>query len=395
MLPRAASLPSLDGAAPGKNDNGKKRQDLKLRRMEPPEKLIGEAVGATPLSIVLADARLHDHPITYVNRAFERLTLYSRDYAIGRNCRFLQGPETDPEEVRRISEGLRSGEEFEVTITNRRADGTLFRNHLLIAPIHDEDGRLSAYFGVQRPIDDMTRSLPQETGEIALLRELQHRVKNHLSMIVSMIRIQAARPVTSESLRSISRRIEALALLYEDLLGANGGLDGRAAHEVAGGTYLSRIASVVAELQAQAMIRVDVDCEEIGLPVEQAARLGLLLSEFLTNALQHAFEGRTSGRVAVRFFRLEDGLIRLSVEDDGIGMPADSHWPFDAPSVEAQRDRARTEAGRLDTTGDRREAGVGGSIVAALSRSLEAEFQVASPDRGGTVVTVDFAPKPV
>lgn len=353
--------------------------------------IVGSAVRQLPVSIVMTDPRLDDNPITYVNEAFQKMSLYSRDYAIGRNCRFLQGPETDPKDIERIREGLRAEEEFQITITNHRADGTAFRNQLLIAPIRGDDGELTAFFGVQRIVDDQARDgiAGGEDHGLALLRELQHRVKNHLSLVVSMIRIQARRDITPDSFKALSRRIEALALLYEELVSTGGQGNGNGSREIAAGAYLSRIASVVSGLQARPAIRVNVECDEISLPLDQAARLGLLLSEFLTNALEHAFQGRKSGYVDVRFFRLSGGGVRLSVEDDGIGMPEGSNWPFDSPSIERQREKAAHDGGRLDTTGDEMKPGVGGSIVAALSESLGASLNVTRPKRG-TIITVDL-----
>jgi len=358
----------------------------------PGDTLVQSAVGHSPLPIILTDPRLDGNPITYVNRAFEKVTLYSREFALGRNCRFLQGPETNPEDIERIREGLRAQQEFQVTLTNHRADGTTFRNQLLIAPIHSLDGELTAYFGVQRLVDDGEKLEETAAGGdgLALLRELQHRVKNHLAMVVSMIRIQAKREVTTGSLKALSRRIEALMLLYDELVSF--GSNGNGTKRVATGAYLSRIASVVSSIEAHGAIRVNVECEEITLSLDQAARLGLLLSEFLTNALQHAFEGREAGYVDVRFVRLSGGRIRLSVEDDGVGMPAGSDWPFGSPSIETQHDRAEHDEGALDTRGQQGEAGVGGSIVAALSGSLGAALTVASPKRG-TIVSVEFDPE--
>lgn len=358
----------------------------------PDAALLQTALQHSPLPIIITDPRLDDNPIAYVNRAFEAMTLYSRDFAIGRNCRFLQGPETDPDHVSDIRDGLASESEFQVTITNHRADGTPFRNRLLVVPIHSNEGELSAYFAVQRHIDKDTQA-DEETDDqsLALLRELQHRVKNHLAMVVSMIRMQARREVTPESLKAISRRIEALALLYEELFTA--GTSGSGTERIAAGAYLSRIASVISGMELRGAIRLNIECDDISLNHDQAARLGLLLSEFLTNAFQHAFEGRDSGFVEVRFFRLSGGGIRLSVEDDGIGIPADSSWPHGSPSIEAQQDRARTDSGTLDTRGHAGKPGVGGSIVAALSESLGASLHVAKPSRG-TIITVDFTPDP-
>jgi len=350
---------------------------------------VGQAIRHSPLSIVLTDPRLADNPITYVNEEFQRMSLYSREYAVGRNCRFLQGPETDPADVERLREGLRGGEQFQVTITNHKADGTPFRNQLLIAPVHDADGKLTAYFGVQRIVSDDAAGTDGAVDDesLALLQEVQHRVKNHLAMVVSMIRIQATREITTESLKAVSRRVEALALLYDELL--NAGDNSYKSRDIPAGAYLSRIASVISGLEARGAIRVNVECDDIAMPVDHAARLGLLLSEFLTNALEHAFKGREAGFVDVRFYKLSEGGVRLSVEDDGNGMPEGSNWPFGAASIENQHERAEREDGELDTTGHAQKPGVGGSIVVALTESLGASLNVTKPKRG-TIITVDI-----
>lgn len=358
---------------------------------DPPPDVVTRSVQKNPVSIVITDPRLDDNPITFVNDGFQKITLYSREFALGRNCRFLQGEATEPEAVEAIRAGLKEGREFEVTITNHKADGTPFRNLLFITPVTDEAGELTAYFGVTREMPETDDGATAEERAHDLLRELQHRVKNHLSMVVSMIRVQAARPVTADSLRAVGRRVEALALLYEELFSAS--LRGKGDEAIHTGAYLSRIASVVAGLEGRSAIRVNVECEEVDLPVDQTARLGLLLSELLTNALEHAFEGREEGLVHVRFHRLSCGGVRLTVEDDGIGLPADSRWPQEAMSVEGQRDRAEHEAGELDTTGHNGHSGVGGTIIMSLTQTLGATLDV---NRGlqGTIVTVDMDDRP-
>lgn len=353
------------------------------------DEFVSGAIRHTPLSIVLTDPNLEDNPITYVNDAFQKLTLYSREYAVGRNCRFLQGPDTDPRDIERIREGLQAEKEFHATIRNHRADGTSFLNQLFVAPVYDTNGGLTAFLGVYRALNGEAAagSAEQDNG-LALLQELQHRVKNHLAMIVSMIRIQARREVTPDSLKAVSRRIEALALLYDELINTG---RGNGSSEISAGAYMSRIASVVSSLEGRAAIRVIVDCGDVRLPVDQAARIGLLLSEFLTNALAHAFTGRDAGSVEVRFRQTDDGGTRLVVEDDGVGMPSGSHWPSGAASIESQRDRASHEGGALDTTGHGRQPGVGGSIVVALTESLGAGLDVKS-SRRGTIVTLAVGP---
>lgn len=335
------------------------------------ETLMG-AVHGSPVSILITDPRRDDNPITFVNEAFEELTLYGPEFALGRNMRFLQGPDTHPHDVQRILDGLKAGKSFEAEVTNHRADGTPYRVRLVVAPVHGADGTLTSHVWFQQPLDVPVALAPTPLSADAqvLLRELQHRVKNHLAMIASMVRIQARGEVTQETLLTVSRRIEALGLLYEDLLTTNGD---PGSGKMEAGAYLGRVASVMSSFQTEAAVRVNTDCDEIWLGVDQAAWLGLLLSEFLTNALVHAFQGRDTGRIDVRFAAREDGGVRLSVSDDGVGLPG-------------------AGAARAESSQHHRSSGVGGSIVAALVSSLGGTLDVASSPEG-TTVTVEIAPR--
>ena len=263
-------------------------------------------------------------------------------------------------------------------------------NRLLIAPLHDEACELTGFLGVQRellmPEEKAAKDDLPPLDQDLMLREVQHRVKNHLSMVVSMVRLQAERKITRESFEALSHRIEALALLYDELSGSGVGHVG--SETIPAGAYLSRVATTLAAVEAREAIRVNIECEEIDLPVEASARLGLLLTEFLTNALEHAFEGRHDGVVRVRFQRLTGGGVRLMIEDDGVGLPEGSNWPDDALSVEQQKARTKGGDGALDTRGHGGHSGMGGSIVKALVASLDGKLDVNAATRG-TVITLD------
>jgi len=90
----------------------------------------------------------------YVNPTFEKLSGYSLGEVIGRNCKFLQGPDSDPKIIKKISLALRSGESFQGEILNYRKDGTTFWNDLTISPIRDESGRLTRFIGIQRDVTE-------------------------------------------------------------------------------------------------------------------------------------------------------------------------------------------------------------------------------------------------
>ena len=92
----------------------------------------------------LTDPNMKDHPIIYASKEFFRLTQYGRDYAIGRNCRFLQGPKTASDSVFRLGRAIRDGREVCETILNYRRDGSPFLNLLLMAPLRDDRGNVKA-----------------------------------------------------------------------------------------------------------------------------------------------------------------------------------------------------------------------------------------------------------
>ena len=102
-----------------------------------------------PLALVLTDSRADDNPIVYVNRAFETITGYSQASAIGRNCRFLQGPGTDQNSVNLIRQGIENGDDVSVCLLNYKSDGKPFWNQFFLAALKDADGKIVNYVGVQ------------------------------------------------------------------------------------------------------------------------------------------------------------------------------------------------------------------------------------------------------
>ena len=104
------------------------------------------------MSVVISNPALPDNPMIYVSEEFERQTGYSPEEVVGRNCRFLQGPGTDPHAVQAIREALKARTTFTIDLVNYRKDGAPFLNRLRIRPLFDEDGALLYYVGAQNPV---------------------------------------------------------------------------------------------------------------------------------------------------------------------------------------------------------------------------------------------------
>jgi two-component system NtrC family sensor kinase len=142
--------------------------------------LYERAIAASSCGIVIASMQHRDRPLIYCNRAFEAMTGYGRDEVLGRNCRFLQGPETDPQEIERIRRAVKAEQPCEVVLLNYRKDGTPFWNNLAISPVHDAQGTLTHYIGIQTDITQQRRADKQN--------EQQLRGEQFLSGVVERIR---------------------------------------------------------------------------------------------------------------------------------------------------------------------------------------------------------------
>ena len=113
-----------------------------------------EMLERSAIAAVLSNPRLPGNPIVECNRAFEDLTGYPAEEIIGRNCRFLTGPQTEPWLTEMLRSGIRRRQPVMVEITNHRKNGSSFRNAVMIAPIFGDDGELHYFLGSQVLVPD-------------------------------------------------------------------------------------------------------------------------------------------------------------------------------------------------------------------------------------------------
>ncbi len=176
--PAAAPAPGTEAvAAPAAGTRAVAAQPVDLPAGSAGDVLLRRALAATTSGISIADMRRPDQPLVYVNGAFEELTGLAPGDVIGRNCRFLQGPDTDRAAIDRIRDAIARGAECRETILNHRGpDRTPWWNEIHLAPVFDADGRLIQYIGVQH---DVTARVEAER---ALLEE-RDRTRATLSRI--------------------------------------------------------------------------------------------------------------------------------------------------------------------------------------------------------------------
>lgn len=129
-------------------------QGIANKVLDDPDFSFIKALQTAQQNFVVTDPSLPDNPIVYASQGFLNLTGYSLDQILGRNCRFLQGPETDPKSVERIRKAIEQGNDMSVCLLNYRVDGTTFWNQFFIAALRDANGNVTNYVGVQCKVSD-------------------------------------------------------------------------------------------------------------------------------------------------------------------------------------------------------------------------------------------------
>jgi PAS domain S-box-containing protein len=304
------------------------------------------AVRATRMPMIITDPHQSDNPIIFANDAFLRMTGYSRNEVNGRNCRFLQGPETNPGDVRRVREAIASRSDIGIDLLNYRKDGSTFWNALYLSPVSNEAGELRYFFAsqldvtdrktyelgllndkerVERAVEERTADLKSANERLAnalamkeeLLHEVDHRVKNNMQIIASLIGM-TLRNITDDAVRSSLQtamgRVEAMSTVHRRFYQS----EDVTRFDV--GAFASELATNLVVATGRSDIRLALDLEPIRVVADKAAPLALMLNELATNAIKHGFAGDRGGTLSIAIHRAGPENCRIVVADDGPGL---------------------------------------------------------------------------
>jgi len=198
------------------------------RREDEAEMILRDrALTAATQGVVITDAQAGDNPVIYATPAFEELTGYSSDEMRGRNCRILQGEDTDPAEVDKVRRALADGHGCEVELINYRKNGESFWNRVMISPVFDDSGTLTHYVGVQTDVTER-RKLERQVSQAQKMEavgQLAGGVAHDFNNVLTAIRGAADLALAEvgpgsvrEDLKQIDKAAERAANLTQQLL---------------------------------------------------------------------------------------------------------------------------------------------------------------------------------
>lgn len=286
--------------------------------------LKNRVIDEAPIGVTIADITQDNEPLIDVNDAFTRITGYDPSETLGRNCRFLQGDDTDPEKVAQMRNAIDNRESVQVTLRNYRKDGTLFWNEITLAPLPNSEGEITHYVGFQQDATDRKRfeqTLKSQRDNLEVLNQmLRHDIRNELQLVVGRAELLREHvpedgPDHVDTIATAARDAVALTHtaqnLSEAMLNSESSLQ-----PMLLSTVLREEIDDVASGFEDAAIRVKGDIPDIKVAADEM--LNSVFQNLLRNAIQHNHKARP--QVTVSTAR-DDGSVVVKVADDGPGIP--------------------------------------------------------------------------
>ena len=348
------------------------------------------AVSMTRMPMVVVDPNKEDHPIVFANQAFLEMTGYAREEVIGRNCRFLQGPETDPATRAQVREAVAARRDIATEILNYRKDGSPFWNALFMSPVYNAAGDLVYFFGSQLDItrrriaEDSLRQAQKMEAIGQLTGGIAHDFNNLLQVILgyadtlatNLERPDADPGRMGRAVGNIREAAERASTLTQQLLAF-----ARKQRLVGRTLSLNDLVTEMKELAARTLgdaVTIETDLA----PDLRACRIDRTQAEVaLLNVLINARDAMPEGGRVTIATRNEGsertgGSVCLRVTDTGTGMPSEV--------------LARVMDPFFTTKEEGKGTGLGLSMVYGFAKQSGGSVQIESVPGEGTTVRLCF-----
>ena len=310
----------------------KVRVFIKLHQAMERNRLQARMLDAVGQGVIATDL---NNKIVYWNQAASTMFGWHPDEVLGRDIVELAVPRIEQHQAAEIMAALARGERWSGEFPVRCKNGNVLNVLATNAPVFDKQGKFIGVIGVSADITERKEAEERIKASLqekeVLLKEIHHRVKNNLQVISSLINLQANSlddPTLSAPFQDVRDRIRSMALVHEKLYQSE---------SLAGVDFAEYTSSLLDYLwrahdSSLSRVRLNRELQSVSISVETAVPCGLILNELVSNALKHAFQGRTEGEVTVTLRQALNGLICLRVSDNGTGLPPGLDW-WQAPTL--------------------------------------------------------------
>ncbi|WP_372769744.1 response regulator [Pseudoalteromonas sp.] len=316
-----------------------KRDQDALKEAKERNDLLAQAIEACNLGISISDAAESDNPLIFINSGFERMTGYGQE-AIGKNCRFLQGPKTSREAVNQIRTALEQKRKIRIELVNYRKDGSEFWNNLQISPVFDNDQKLIAFVGIQQDVTERietNKALEQakllaehaNRAKSEFLASMSHEIRTPMNGVLGMLNLLQNSELSKEQMHRTSMAISsanALLNLLNDILDFSKIDAGKLEleyleYDLPG--MLSEFAEAAAIQAHQKELELVLDITNINIKYVKGDpnRLRQILNNLVGNAIKFTDNGEVVIKAALNEYDEQHWQLLCEVMDTGIGIP--------------------------------------------------------------------------
>jgi two-component system, sensor histidine kinase PdtaS len=294
-----------------------------------PPQLLAQVIDLAEDAIISVDL---SQRIVLFNQGAEQIFGYTAQEAIGKTLDILIPERLTRQHRAEVADFAKSPaaarrKSERAQISGRRKDGTEFPAEASISKV-DSSGQILLTVilrDISQRVADEEKLRASIREKEALLREIHHRVKNNLQVVSSLLQLQArhaTQPHTRQAFQDSQGRIHSMALIH-DLLCNSPELS-----HIDGAGYVRQLADY--QFRTHGIdgnrIRLAMDAEPAHLNLEAAVPYGLIANELLTNTLRHAFPDERAGEIRITLRSRPENHVYLSVQDDGVGLPAGFDW---------------------------------------------------------------------
>lgn len=371
-----------------------KQRELQFAELAQRNAVLASTVASVTSGVVICDATQHDQPIVFANAAFTKITGYTAAEAMGRNCRFLQGRDTDHETVERMRRAVAVGRAVTVTLRNYRKDGRTFWNEINISPMHDAGGRLIHFVGI---LQDATHRIRTEENlreaknqaEVAnrakseFLANVSHELRTPLNAILGfseIMQLEMFGPLGAPQYHAYAKDVhdsgQHLLAIINDILDLSkieaGRMELFPEAVDAGAVFTASLRLVSGRAQTNGVaLNFELPSDLPRVRVDPRA-----LQQMLTNLLSNAVKFTPKGGRITLAARQDADQVELRVADTGIGIAAKDIAKVLEPFGQADNPHSRRQQG----------TGLGLPIVKALVEQSGGSFRLESKVDAGTTV---------